>query len=613
MKKRLLSTLLAFCMVLTLLPGTAWATDRSGFSDPSENSSGSKDLDKLTKEEIVQLLEENPLTLPDDVFEVEPSYTAPYTSGQIKQEALQAAFNRLNALRRITGLPPVASLDTEWCDLAQYGAVLLSVSEFSHYPARPAGMDDDFYSKAQSATSTSNISAGRTVTRAVDGFMDDSNSSNIDCLGHRRWQLNPFMSKVGFGYAYVASSPYRHYVDEKTFERYESHTGSCDYDFVAWPASGNFPNTLFGGNIAWSVTVDPNQYQTPDKTNLTVTLTRQSDGESWTFDGNQSYTAANSGAYFNVNTDGYGDVENCIIFRPDGVSSYEGVYSVAISGLSTKSGEAATLSYQVDFFNPDTYSGDPGTNTYTIAFNPNGGNLTGSTSMTTGEDGKLSTLPTPAREGYTFDGWFTSPSGGTEVTTDTLFGEDTMVYAHWTAIQVSDKTYTITFNPNGGDLTDSTSMITDKDGKLPRLPASPTREDYTFDGWFTSPSGGTEVTTDTLFSEDTTIYAHWTGIPVVCGEYAKQYKANFSYIDNNHQYRLSLTPIAAASGPNQFTAWQAEYDKTSGKLLAIHLLGKRTLQDGGLEFDDIVSTENKCSLFVLDENSVPVIQKCNLN
>ena len=39
----------------------------------------------------------------------------------------------------------------------------------------------------------------------------------------------------------------------------------------------------------------------------------------------------------------------------------------------------------------------------------------------------------------------------------------------------------------------------------------PTRSGYTFDGWFTDPTGGTEVTPNsTLFYRDTTVYAHWT-------------------------------------------------------------------------------------------------------
>ncbi|WP_320988725.1 InlB B-repeat-containing protein, partial [Hungatella sp.] len=52
---------------------------------------------------------------------------------------------------------------------------------------------------------------------------------------------------------------------------------------------------------------------------------------------------------------------------------------------------------------------------------------------TTGKDGKLKSLPIPTRSGnYRFDGWFSEENGGTQVTTDTVFKEDSTIYAHWT-------------------------------------------------------------------------------------------------------------------------------------------------------------------------------------
>ena len=49
-------------------------------------------------------------------------------------------------------------------------------------------------------------------------------------------------------------------------------------------------------------------------------------------------------------------------------------------------------------------------------------------------EGKLSVLPTPTRSNHTFDGWFTAATGGEKVTTDTVFTQDTTIYAHWTAV-----------------------------------------------------------------------------------------------------------------------------------------------------------------------------------
>lgn len=338
--RRALSLALCAVMALALVPAAQAAGVTAGL-----RTSGGTTLPKLSQQEIAQLLKDNPNTLPvSDIYDVVPSCTAPYSPGKVKDVVLQATLNRLNALRRLAGVPAVA-LDRSLCENAQYGAVLLAVSNFSHYPNKPADMDEAFFQTAQGATSSSNIYSGGAMTSRPDGFMDDSDGGNIDRLGHRRWQLNPSMGKIGFGTASRTggnSGP----MTEKVFD---SSGAGCDYDFIGWPASGNFPSSLFGKNVAWSVTVNPQKYQTPNQSQLKVTLTRKTDGQTWTFSGS-NYTAANSGAYFNVDTDGYG-VANCIIFRPDGITSYQGTYSVKIDGLKTKSGQAVTdFEYEVEFF-----------------------------------------------------------------------------------------------------------------------------------------------------------------------------------------------------------------------------------------------------------------------
>ena len=68
---------------------------------------------------------------------------------------------------------------------------------------------------------------------------------------------------------------------------------------------------------------------------------------------------------------------------------------------------------------------------YIITFDPNGGSVTPTFDFT-GGSGNLSSLPTPTRSSYTFNGWYTAASGGTKVETSTVFSEDTTIYARWT-------------------------------------------------------------------------------------------------------------------------------------------------------------------------------------
>jgi uncharacterized protein (TIGR02145 family)/uncharacterized repeat protein (TIGR02543 family) len=149
---------------------------------------------------------------------------------------------------------------------------------------------------------------------------------------------------------------------------------------------------------------------------------------------------------------------------------------------------------------------------YIIRFNANGGTVS-LAADTTGADGKLAALPTPvpANNGETFKGWFTAPASGTMVTLSTVFTGDATLYAQWAPAAVS---YTVTFNPNGG-LVNPTSRVTTGDGTLAALP-TPARENYAFTGWFTSATvGSTVVTTDYVFTGNTTIYARWVPIYTV--------------------------------------------------------------------------------------------------
>lgn len=68
---------------------------------------------------------------------------------------------------------------------------------------------------------------------------------------------------------------------------------------------------------------------------------------------------------------------------------------------------------------------------YYVFLNANGGDLSAD-ALRTNSEGKLSALPTPTRDGYIFDGWYTEISGGEKVTAQTIFSEDTNIYAHWT-------------------------------------------------------------------------------------------------------------------------------------------------------------------------------------
>ena len=70
--------------------------------------------------------------------------------------------------------------------------------------------------------------------------------------------------------------------------------------------------------------------------------------------------------------------------------------------------------------------------------------------------------------------------------------------------------YVMTFDANGGTTDVEKGDITG--GQYLRSLPDPTRDGYSFDGWYTEAAGGTEVTIDAMPHEDITVYAHWTPV-----------------------------------------------------------------------------------------------------
>ena len=133
-------------------------------------------------------------------------------------------------------------------------------------------------------------------------------------------------------------------------------------------------------------------------------------------------------------------------------------------------------------------------NTYTITFDTAGGS---EIAPITQDYGTNITAPAdPTREGYTFIGW------DKEIPT-TMPAENMTVTAQWEINQ-----YTITFDTNGGS---EIAPITQDYGTAITAPANPTREGYTFIGW------DTEIPT-TMPAENITLKARWKDTEKPTGE-----------------------------------------------------------------------------------------------
>ena len=144
--------------------------------------------------------------------------------------------------------------------------------------------------------------------------------------------------------------------------------------------------------------------------------------------------------------------------------------------------------------------------TYTVKFSPNGGSMD-TTSITVTYGSTYGTLPTPTQDNYVFDGWYTAATGGTKITSSTKVATaaDHRLYAHWTG-----KAIDVYFNAKGGEVSEAKKTV-NYAGTYGTLP-TPTRTGYTFNGWYTAATDGTEITSSTKVTSKSnhTLYAQWT-------------------------------------------------------------------------------------------------------
>lgn len=152
-------------------------------------------------------------------------------------------------------------------------------------------------------------------------------------------------------------------------------------------------------------------------------------------------------------------------------------------------------------------------NTYTVAYNANGGSGSMTNSSHVYDTAKALTANSFTKTGYTFAGWNTKADGSgisyankASVSNLTSTNEGTVIlYAQWIA-----SGYTVTFDSNGGSVSTTSKSVTygSAYGSLP----TPTRTNYAFDGWYTAKSGGTKVIASTVYQTigNTTLYAHWS-------------------------------------------------------------------------------------------------------
>lgn len=209
--------------------------------------------------------------------------------------------------------------------------------------------------------------------------------------------------------------------------------------------------------------------------------------------------------------------------------SFDGWYTSTYSG--TKVTEETVMNRDSDVTVYARWSAG----TYTVTFDANGGEC-GTDSKSVTYNSTYGTLPTPTREGYKFEGWYTSADAGTKVTSTTSVTqtENHSLYAHWTGMQ-----YKVTFDSG------SVSSIFVTYGKEYAGLPTPKRTGYTFTGWHLGAADGELITTSTIVetASNHKLVATWK---------ANEYTITFNPNGDNVQLEINSKTV--------------EYDQTYGAL-----------------------------------------------
>ena len=290
-------------------------------------------------------------------------------------------------------------------------------------------------------------------------------------------------------------------------------------------AMGEDPN----GNVTES-----NLRNELDKNIKNYTIESKVDKFKVTFESGRAYIVDVNGNV-SENAEGWDDIQVAnpkVTYNYNGATSGNGETEKQLTygstyGILPKPGKTITVTYE---YNGATGGNDQRVDTSTFTFggwykeNNFKNQVIESTQVTTTSNHTLYakwtgggiTLPTPTKNGYTFECWCTDSGLSNSVGTGgSIYNANSNItlYAKWTQNPII--TYTVTYNKNTQDVVENmpSNQVKTQGVNLKLSELEPIREGYTFSGWSTniSQTGTGEYQAGSTYSQDANIslYAVW--------------------------------------------------------------------------------------------------------
>ena len=190
--------------------------------------------------------------------------------------------------------------------------------------------------------------------------------------------------------------------------------------------------------------------------------------------------------------------------------------------------------------------------TCTVTYKPNGGSLSGESTQTVAKGETVTVLDAPTREGYTFTGWKASGSESYAAGALLTVTENITLVAQWEA-----KTYTVTFDSNGGSAVSSQSVKYGEKAVKPET--DPSKEGNDFIGWNLDDAA---YDFSTPVTENITLVAQWEA-----KTYTVTFDSNGGSAVSSQSVKYGEKAVKPETDPskegNDFTGWNlgdAAYD-----------------------------------------------------
>jgi len=199
---------------------------------------------------------------------------------------------------------------------------------------------------------------------------------------------------------------------------------------------------------------------------------------------------------------------------------------------------------------------------YTVTFNGNGGTFDGGTPTKTTSIEANTTIPfapSCTYDGYKLTGW-KDPDGNVWNFTTSKVTKNTTLTAQWEAVQPVGKTYTVTFDSDGGSTVPKQEVL---EGKTAVEPVPPTKTDNTFAGWYDE--AGKIFNFSTAINANIKLTAHWTPVVVTTatitylsgdhGTFAGSAKSAEITVTKDSQFQNCIKPGVEPDDGWAFTGW----------------------------------------------------------